>query len=189
MRYGTTRVPIDLDAWVRQGAIGGFLGGLGFAAYTMVFAAVMEGPDAFFSALRPFSAIVIGPGALDPGSSLLVAAATGALVHFAFALFFGVVFAAAVAFVPALRHPPMSLPVSASTYGAVLWLVNIHVVAPAADWLWIADVEVATAQLLAHTFAFGLVLGLYLDRALVRPRLRAMRRSGADDLERLHRVG
>lgn len=185
------RVPLrtGFGWWARHGAIGGIVGGLVFAVYTMVFAALMEGMDALFTPLRLIGAIVIGPVALDGDYPLLIAGVAGALVHLAFAVFFGVVFAAIAGRLPALRESPMSLPMSASVYGFILWVLNYHVVAPAAGWAWLPAGSLPTAQLLAHMFGFGTVLGLYLDRTLIRPRLGKIHPTGHERVERLRRVG
>lgn len=168
------RIPVPTDfTWsARHGAIGGMVGGIVFAVYTMVFAALVDGMDALFVPLRLIGAMVIGPVALDGDYPLLVAGGAGILVHGVLAMLFGVTFAALAGRVPALRESPMSLPTSATVYGFILWVVNFQMIAPAAGWAWLPAGSLPTAQLLAHAFGFGTVLGLYLDRTLIRPRLR-----------------
>lgn len=161
--------PTSLEWWIRRGASGGLAGGLLFAVYLMMFAALMHGMGALFTPLRAVGAIVLGPQALDGHYPLLVAGTVGALVHLAFSVFFGVVFAALLRLRLQTRVFGMPLPVSASMYGLVLWVVNFHVIAPAAGWPWLPDGSPLTAQFLAHAVAFGAVLGTYLNRALRQP--------------------
>jgi hypothetical protein len=159
----------DLEWWAQHGLIAGALAGIAFALFEMVVAAWTHGPAAFFTPLRMIGATVLGRGALDPSYSLLVASLAGAIVHLLFSALFGLVFALIAWRFPRLAEVPGSLLLSATVYGLVLWGVNFYVIAPWAGWEWLPTQSVRWVQFLGHTFAFGTVLGLYLDWVVGRP--------------------
>jgi hypothetical protein len=161
----------SVESWVIHGAIGGGAGGIVFGVYAMTFAALWDGTDALLTPLRRIGAVVLGAPALEPAFPAVVAASVGAMVHVAFAIFFGVVFAGLAGLRVAWRDSELSLPVSATIYGFLLWVLNFQLVAPAAGWTWLPGGSVPFAQLLAHAFGFGLVLGVYLERMLRFPHL------------------
>ena len=74
-------------------ATAGVIGGVIFAAFEMIAAAILMGPNAFFMPLRMIGAMVLGPEALDPGYSLLTAAIAGLIVHMVLSVAFATVFA------------------------------------------------------------------------------------------------
>jgi hypothetical protein len=120
------RIPhrANVEWWVMHGAIGGCAGGIVFGVYAMMFAALMDGMDARFTPLRLIGGIVLGRAALEPAFPAVVAELAGTLVHLAFAIFFGVVFAGLASLRVAQRDSPISLVVSATVYGFVLWVLN-----------------------------------------------------------------
>jgi len=162
-----TRGHTDTGWWLKQGAIGGVIAGVVIAMFEMLATALLNGAAAFFMPLRMIGAIALGPGALQPGYSLLTAGLVGMVIHMMLALVFGVVFALLVAYVPALASSSMALLAAASAYGLLLWLVNYYLIAPAMGWVWFGESN-PVMQFLAHTFMFGAVLGLYLDRVRAR---------------------
>lgn len=162
-----TRRHTDTGWWLKQGAIGGVIAGVAFAMFEMLATALLNGAAAFFMPLRMIGAIALGPGALQPGYSLLTAGLVGMVIHMMLALVFGIVFALLVAYVPALASSPMALLAAASAYGLLLWLVNFYLIAPAMGWVWFGESN-PVVQFLAHTFMFGAALGLYLDRVRAR---------------------
>jgi hypothetical protein len=140
----------------QHGAVAGVVAGLVFAAFEMLASAFMAGAEALFMPLRMIGAIALGPEALDPGYSLLTAGFAGVVVHMILAIIYGLIFGA---FSTMLRGPG-TFTVLGGIFGFALWLVNFYVIAPSAfPWFLEADPMV---QFIAHTFFFGLVLGLWL---------------------------
>jgi uncharacterized membrane protein YagU involved in acid resistance len=166
MATHATRYRADLGSWVRQGALGGFIAGIVFAMFEMVMAALMNGVGAFFMPLRMIGAMVLGRQALDPGYSLATAGITGMVVHMMLSVVFGMVFAAIVHAVPALRRSHAVLISVVSTLGLLLWPINFYVIAPLFGWDWFPNNTNPLVQFIAHTFMYGTVLGLYLSRAI-----------------------
>jgi hypothetical protein len=178
----------DLEWWATHGVIGGVLAGIAFAVLEMVIVAWMHGPAAFSTPLRMIGATVLGAGALDPSYSVLVAAGVGAVVHLMFSALFGVGFGVIAYLLPVLRESPGPLLLTASAYGLLLWGVNFYVIAPWAGWRWFPDQSVRGVQFLAHTFAFGTMLGLYLDWVVGRPSKGAIRSPRVEPVEPLRKV-
>ncbi len=155
--------------WIRAGLVGGALAGILFAMFEMVMAAILQGSEAFFMPLRMIGAMGLGTAALDPTSSLLTAGAAGIAIHMALSMTFGLAVAAVLALVPALSRTTVSTVASASIAGFGLWIVDFFVLAPAFGWTWFPDTQNVAVQFVAHTFMFGAVLGLILDRLAFRP--------------------
>lgn len=148
--------PSELPWAFAQGAIGGIIAGLVFAAFEMIVSAVMMGADAFFMPLRMIGGIMLGPVALEPTYSLFTAASAGVVVHLMLAVIYGVIFAA---FAGGLRSATWDVALGAA-FGFALWLINFYLIAPLAfPWFQEANPMV---QFLAHTFFFGAVLGWYI---------------------------
>jgi uncharacterized membrane protein YagU involved in acid resistance len=156
----------NTGAWVKYGALGGLIAGIVFAMFEMIMAALLNGASAFWNPLRMIGATVLGKEALSPDYGLVTAALTGMIVHMMFAVVFGIVFALALAFVPGLARSAGMLIVAASLYGLLLWVVNFYVVAPVAGWNWFPDKSEPLVQFVAHTFFFGTVLGLVIQRGV-----------------------
>ncbi len=163
----------DLGQWARNGLIGGVVAGITFALFLMIASALLMGLPAFFMPLRSISGILLGMQALDPSFSLVTAGIVGTLIHMVLSMIYGVAFGMAVAVVPALRSSSAILIAAATAVGLVLWLVNFYLIAPAAGWVWFANAN-PVVQFLAHTFFYGSVLGVYLDRVVANPMRRAM---------------
>ncbi len=143
---------------LRQGAFGGIIAGLVFAAYEMIAAAAMMGMEAFFMPLRMIGAIVLGTAALDPSYSIWVAGLAGLVVHVVLAVIYGAVFA----MIFGGFRSAADIAIGAA-YGFALWLINFYLIAPAA-FPWFTEAN-AMVQFTAHTFFFGAVLGWYVWRA------------------------
>jgi hypothetical protein len=152
---------------MKRGMIGGLVAGAVFALFEMVTAAILGGGDSFFMPLRMIGAMLLGAQALDPGYSLLAAAAAGLLVHGVLAALFGASFGLAISFAPVVTRSNGSLVVAAAVFGFMLWVVNFYVIAPLAGWDWFPADTDPLVQVVAHTFFYGavLVLGVnvYLD--------------------------
>lgn len=154
-----THLPVtraEMPWALTQGAIGGIIAGLVFAAFEMMATAAMMGPDAFFMPLRMIGAIALGPAALEPTYSLWSAGFAGLIVHVVLAVIYGAVFAVIFG---GLRSAAADIGVGAA-YGFALWLLNFYVIAPAA-FPWFLDAN-PMLQFIAHTFLFGAVLGWYM---------------------------
>jgi len=167
-----TAARADLGQWARNGLIGGVVAGITFVLFEMIAAALLAGLPAFFMPLRAISGIILGMQALDPSFSLVTAAIVGMLTHMALSMIYGVAFGMAVAMMPALRSSSTILIAAATAVGLVLWLVNFYLIAPAAVWAWFGNAN-PVVQFLAHTFFYGSVLGIYLDRVVANPMRRA----------------
>lgn len=146
----------DLRWGLRQGAIAGIVAGIVFAAFEMIVSASMMGADAFFMPLRMIGAIALGPGALDPGYSLVTAGIAGVVVHFVLAIIYGIIFGE----IAAMLRGPIAFIGAGSLFGLALWLVNFYVIAPVL-FPWFLQSS-PLVQFIAHTFFFGAVLGYYL---------------------------
>ena len=163
MRTDVGTPGVATNQWIKHGILGGILGGLAIAAFDMVSAAVLMGLQAFFGPLREISGIVLGPQALEPTYPLLTAALVGVLTHMTLSIIYGIAFAGVVAAVPQLRASSMILVIAASLFGLAIWLVNFYLIAPVVGWTWFAMAN-PVVQFIAHTFFYGTVLGIYLDR-------------------------
>ena len=159
-----TRPESDIGPWVKHGIFGGVVAGLVFAIFEMVIAAVQMGGDAFFMPLRMIGGIALGPQAMDPGTSLLTSGGAGLVVHIVLSAIYGAGVAAVAWAVPGLRSSTASLVIWGSLAGLALWIGNFYVIAPIAGWRWFPDMTDPVVQFVAHTFVYGSLLGLYLDR-------------------------
>ena len=155
---------IETGTWVRVGIIGGIAAGIVFAIFEMIMAAVLNGSDAFFMPLRMIGGIGLGQTALDPSTSLLTAGAAGFVIHMILSMMYGVVVAGVLALVGPLSRSTVSILVVSSLAGFALWIVNFFVLAGIFGWNWFPDSQNVAVQFVAHTFMFGTVLGLVLDR-------------------------
>ena len=157
----SSHVPVHSDEYpwaLRQGAIGGIVAGLVFAAFEMIATAAMQGANALFMPLRMIGAIALGPAALEPSYALPAAALAGVGVHMALAIVYGIVFAAVFG---GLRSV-WGMTALGVAYGTALWLLNFYLIAPAAyPWFEQAD---PMLQFLAHAVFFGAVLGFWVWR-------------------------
>ena len=152
------------STWVRAGLIGGVVAGIVFAMFEMIMAAVLNGGDAFFMPLRMIGAIGLGATALDPASSLLTAGGAGLVIHMVLSMMYGVMVAGVIALVPSLSKSTASILAVSSLAGFALWILNFFILAGIFGWNWFPDSQNVAVQFVAHTFMFGTVLGLFLDR-------------------------
>lgn len=154
----------ELGRWIRHGVIGGVLAGIVFAMFEMLMAVVQMGTEALFMPLRMIGGIALGQQALDPATSLLVAGGAGLVMHMMMSALFGLTIAAVAAVVPQLRERTVPLVLWASLAGFGLWIINFYVIAPLAGWSWFPQETDPVVQFVAHTFVFGSLTGIYLDR-------------------------
>ena len=160
---------IATGIWIRYGIVGGIVGGIVFAMFEMIMAVVLNGSAAFFMPLRMIGAIALGKTALDPTSSLLTSGGAGLAVHMALSMMYGVVVAGVLALVPSFSRSSAAVLVVASLAGFGLWIMNFFVLAGVFGWTWFPDSQNVAVQFVAHTFMYGSVLGLVLDRFAFRP--------------------
>ena len=151
-------------SWILSGAIAGIAAGIAFAMFEMIMAALTDGGGAFFMPLRMIGAIGLGKGALDPGTSLVTAGGAGLIIHMILSMMYGVSVAALLRIIPTLARTGASILAVSSVAGALLWVVNFHILAPALGWVWFPDGTNALIQIVAHTVFFGTLLGIVLVR-------------------------
>jgi len=84
-------------------------------------------------------------------------------------MMYGVVVAGVLALVPSLSRSTVAVLVVASLAGFGLWIMNFFVLAGVFGWTWFPDSQNVAVQFVAHTFMYGSVLGLVLDRFAFRP--------------------
>jgi hypothetical protein len=116
--------PSDVGAWLRYGIIGGIVAGMVFAMFEMIMAALLDGAGAFFMPLRMIGGIALGPSAMDPATSLLVAGGAGLVVHMLLSMMYGIATVAILSLVPALSASRSMVLVVTSLAGLGLWIAN-----------------------------------------------------------------
>ena len=141
---------IDWPRWLAWGAAGGILAGAAFLAVTMWFATSMGDPAK--GPLLMISTIVQGDDAMMSGTAN---ASVGLAVHAALSAFFGVVFAALIS---KFRTDGM-LALAGVLYGAVLYVLNFKLIAPAAFPVF--EMANQPFELVVHV-VFGALLSLVL---------------------------
>jgi hypothetical protein len=158
MAYDIDRGRVPVGRWVVVGLVGGIIAGLVFAMFEMITAAIM-GPS-FWAPLRMIGAIGLGQGALEPSTSLAVAAPAGLVIHMILSAIYGAAFGLLAALVGPIRSSRFVLAIAGTAFGLALWVFNFYVVAPIAfPWFGMANPVV---QFVAHAFFFGTVLGAIL---------------------------
>jgi hypothetical protein len=149
--------------WILQGGIGGIVAGIIFAMFEMAWGYLQGGFDMGVAPLRMIGGIALGPQALEPSYSLIIAAVAGIVVHMVLSMMYGGAFALGVGLV-APRTGTGPIVVAAIVVGLALWVVNFFVIGPVAGWKWFADMTDPTIQAIAHGGFFGIPLGLYVAR-------------------------
>lgn len=157
------QAPRDWGRWILQGAIGGIIAGIIFAAFEMAWGFLQGGLDMGVAPLRMIGGIALGPQALEPGYSVVVAALAGVIVHMALSMLYGAAFAVGVGLL-APAASTLQIVAAAIAVGLGLWVVNFFVVGPFFGWNWFADMTDPTIQAIAHGGFFGVPLGLYVAR-------------------------
>lgn len=148
-------------SWAGAGLIAGLIAGVIFLVFEMLVAGIMT-PSAF-GPPRMMSATVLGQGALPPQPAIGIATAlpVALVVHFALSSVYGVAFGAVAGSLGFLRSSRGVLVAAATVFGLGLWIVNFYVFAPILGWNWFAMAN-PVVQFVAHTFFFGLPIGLLL---------------------------
>ncbi len=145
-----------MRGWALTGAVMGLLAGMVFILFELIMAGI-TGPSAM-TALRAISAIVLGPGALEPSVNVGAAVVIGLIVHFVLSAIFGLIFGMIVWAARSLIGSDGVLVGAAALYGLVLWIVNFYMIAPRA-FPWFAEAN-PVVQFFAHILFYGGVLGL-----------------------------
>lgn len=154
----------------RDGAVhtivAGLVAGASFATFEMITNGLLLGPEGFWMPLRMIGAIVLGSPALRSSYSLASAALVGVAIHAMLSMVFAMIFIAVVQPPSTTRSSSLRL-VSSSIFGCVLWVVNFYVIAPVFNVSWFGNMMPPVIPFLAHTFFYGCVLGVVLNRLAV----------------------
>jgi hypothetical protein len=150
--------------------LSGITAGVIFIVFELLAAGYVMGPTAAAFPLRMVAAIVAGPDALGGAYPLAIATTIGMVVHLVLSILFTALFASMVAPIRHVAHATRvrtsdHLALAGAMFGAVLWVVNFHVVAPLAGWTWFATGTDPFVQLLAHAVFFGCPMGWMLERS------------------------
>jgi uncharacterized membrane protein YagU involved in acid resistance len=153
-------MPSDTNFSVSRVLKAGIVAGVGLGIFQAVGTLVLSGPAHVLTPLRMIAAIALGPAALDPGYSPLVAMTVGLLLHLTLSMVFALIFAALV---------PVSFQTTTEVelgmaYGFLAWIFNFYLIAPALGWVWFAQTN-PLVQLAAHTIGFGAVVGWFRHHA------------------------
>ncbi|HEY0841105.1 MAG TPA: hypothetical protein VGD74_13030 [Vulgatibacter sp.] len=137
---------------------GGLVAGIVLIAAAMVTAAIggRRVADPWIDA----SSIVLGSSALS-GPATWGIFIVGFFVHFGLSAIYGAIWGAiANRLTPFARDSPVIHAVAGMTYGFLLWVINVRVIALIV-YPWIAQ-EPALTPLVLHVAGYGLPLGLYV---------------------------
>lgn len=144
---------------VVQGVVGGLVGGILFAAVEV--ATSLATGRSVADPFRVIASMLLGQGALSPGSPWDSAASTGLAMHFVLSVIYGLVLVGGVALFRGNQIPRLMYLLVGIVYAIALWIINFVVVAP--GLLPQSGLESAfqLGFALAHP-AYGLGLGTYL---------------------------
>ncbi len=98
---------------------------------------------------------------MPPKIELGTALPVGFVTHFALSTLYGVIAAAIVSLVPALRSSAMTLIVATTIFGTLLWIINFFILPDAIGRPWFKEAPMV-AQFIYHAFFYGTPLGIYL---------------------------
>jgi len=153
----------------RSVVLAGITAGLSLAAFEVLATAALTGTGTAGQPLREIAALILGPGALDPGYSAALAGTVGLAVDLSMAVLFAIIFAAIVSPVHDATHGELlngapGLILVGVIFGTVLWLVNFYVIGRVAGWTWLTSRMNHDVAFLGHAFFFGGTLGWLLAR-------------------------
>ncbi|MFL5734248.1 MAG: hypothetical protein ACJ78Q_13755 [Chloroflexia bacterium] len=162
--HSTAGATVDAGWAVRNGAIGGVIAGIVFAAAEMLAAWFTMGKPA--APLHMIAGIPLqqDPMQISDGTAIVV----GMLFHMVYSATVGVIVAFVVTSVAVLRNSPATTVIFSTVLGLVLWPLNFYVIAPLIHAPWFAAVTNPSDQIqqaIWHAL-FGAVLGLYLASRL-----------------------
>ncbi len=148
---------LETSAVLIQGAIGGLVAGVVFLIAEMIGSVLLGG-----ELLAPFKAFASIPlGQMPPTIELGTALPVGFVTHFALSILYGVIAAAIVSLVPALRSSAMTLIVATTIFGTLLWIINFLILPDVIGRPWFKEAPMV-AQFIYHAFFYGTPLGIYL---------------------------
>ncbi len=143
---------VGIAPGIIHGALGGIVAGAAMALLEMMWSAAAG--NGFWMPLQMIASVPLGR--TPPEIALSTAIPVGVGTHMAFSMMFGWVLAA----IRPLRESAPAVIVAASAFGLGLWIMNFFVVAPVIGRDWFGEASMLQ-QFVAHTFAFGTVLGAY----------------------------
>ena len=156
----------------------GLVAGVLFAVVQIVGAAEMGAPSTF--PFRLFASVLLGVSAFD-SNALSGAVVVATLLHLFLSAFYGMVYGALNARVPAGARVSWAREAGLGTaVGLVLWLVNFQIVARLFYPWFLSSPQLYQAA--AHALAFGLPLGLLYASA--ERRMAARRRTPRQEILR-----
>ena len=146
-----------------HGIIGGVFSGIVFAiADSIMFYALGQN---FWDTIRLLGSIVLGHRAMDPAYPLAIAAGIGIALWVVLAALFGVAFIYLMSWFGQLNTSRNRLVIAGWIYGILLWLLNLHVVAPLAFPWFGLYINQFWNGFIAHSFFYGAILGFYVGSA------------------------
>lgn len=147
----------DMSAVLMLGALGGVVAGVVFLIAEMIGSVLLGG-----ELLAPFMAFASIPlGQMPPDIAIGTALPVGFVTHFALSILYGVIGAAIVQSVPALRSTAMILVVAATIFGTLLWIINFFILPDVIGRPWFKEAPMV-AQFIYHAFFYGTPLGVFL---------------------------
>ena len=156
---------VDRD-WVMHAVAGGLVAGVTLAAFEMTIGALLSGDQGLWMPARMIAAILLGSHVLEPSYPLTSVVPRALLIHMMLSVIFALIFNAVVQPRSTTRSS-YGLLVSSSAFGCMLWIVNFYVIAPTLALTWFPDGTNPLVQFLAHTFFYGSVLGVVLNRCAI----------------------
>lgn len=147
----------ETSAALMQGAIGGIVVGVVFLIAELIGSVLLGGE--LLAPFKEFASIPLGqmPPKIELGTALPV----GFVTHFALSILYGVIAAAIVSLVPALRSSAMTLIVATTVFGTLLWIINFLILPDVIGRPWFKEAPMV-AQFIYHAFFYGTPLGIYL---------------------------
>lgn len=141
---------------VKLGVISGIIAGIVFAMAEMLISLAMGNP--LLSPLRLISSIVLGEAALQPNYSIVMAILVGVTVLVITSVICGVIFVYALKTANQLSASDGKIILYGTIFGCLLWLINFMFISPTL-FPQFQQTSPLWAGFIAHTFAFGTVLG------------------------------
>lgn len=155
---------VDAKAMLLPGAIGGLIGGMAMAMFSMV---VATSRDGFWAPVRGITSVVFGDEHYGGGFDFFPVA-VGAAGHMMNSVMLGVVFAL-VAAVLLARASTVLLGAAGAVFGLMVWAVMVGGVAPALQSSDLFSDSIPQWAWVAGHMMFGIITGLAVSRASSNP--------------------
>ena len=143
-----------------NGIVGGIIAGIVFVMAEMLMNVLILGKP-FLGPLRLISSILLGTQAIQLSYPLATSLIVGVIVHLVLSSIFGVVFVYLLSWLKQLNVSAILQLVYGAIYGLVLWVLDFLILAPV-FFPQFTRVNQFWNGFVAHTFFFGLVLGIYV---------------------------